>query len=212
MNICSVRVPSLLVWRRHFCPIAVLCCSAVLNTEWLHIHSSIKHSLTNSTNTTSGCGAVPDTTRSYSSERGITSSVTIFSPFLKRLRTQKLKIHEMCMKMMNSCNLNFIFILESYILCFFCFVFLIKKMCTFVQLWNIHFHFVNLCRRGNGHFDVHFLRIMSVHLLSKDWMDASYEGRDEGKSCLFPARVGISIFLMYLWWKYFSLFVPWLGV
>ena len=104
---------------------------------------------------------------------------------------------------MISCNPNFIFMLKSYDLCFFGSVFLMKKMCSFFQLWNIHFQFVNICRRGNRHFDVHLLRITSVHLLSKEWMDASYEGRNERKSCFFPARVGNSNFFMSIWWKYF---------
>ena len=35
---------------------------------------------------------------------------------------------------------------------------------------------------------------MTVHFLSKDGENASYDGRDGWKSCLFPARVGISNF------------------
>ena len=50
------------------------------------------------------------------------------------------------------------------------------------------------CRRGNKHFDVHLWRIRIVHFLSKDGEDASYEGRDGWKSCLFPARVGTFTF------------------
>ena len=50
------------------------------------------------------------------------------------------------------------------------------------------------CRRGNRHFDVHLRRTRTVHFLSKDGKGASYEGRDGWKSCLFPARVGISDF------------------
>ena len=51
-----------------------------------------------------------------------------------------------------------------------------------------------MCRRGNKHFVVRLRRIGSVHFLSKDGKGASYEGRDGWKSCLFPARVGISDF------------------
>ena len=50
------------------------------------------------------------------------------------------------------------------------------------------------CRRGNKRFDVHLRRVRTVHFLSKDGKSASYDGRDGWKSCLFPARVGISNF------------------
>ena len=49
-------------------------------------------------------------------------------------------------------------------------------------------------RRGNKHFDVLLRRIRTVHFLSKGGKGASYDGRDGWKSCLFPARVGISDF------------------
>ena len=48
------------------------------------------------------------------------------------------------------------------------------------------------CRCENKHLDVHLRRIISGGLLSNDIKDASHEGRDGWKKCLFCARVGVS--------------------
>ena len=47
---------------------------------------------------------------------------------------------------------------------------------------------------GEKRSDVHLRRIKTVHFLSEDGKSASYDGRIGWKSCLFPARVGISNF------------------
>ena len=75
------------------------------------------------------------------------------------------------------------------------FVFLIEELFILFHLGVIHlFSFQIIRRRGNKYFDVHLWLIRSVHFLSKDGTDASYEGRDGWKSCFFPTRVGILTF------------------
>ena len=77
----------------------------------------------------------------------------------------------------------------------FSFSLLINEISTIFPLMEHTFFSVYIkCRRGNKHFDVHLWRIRSTHFLSKDGKDASYEGKHGGKGCLFPARVGPSIF------------------
>ena len=78
---------------------------------------------------------------------------------------------------------------------YFIFTLLIKEILRSFHLWSILLpRLWTTCRRGNKRFDVHLRRIRTVHFLSKVGKGASYDGRDGWKSCLFPARVGISDF------------------
>ena len=58
---------------------------------------------------------------------------------------------------------------------------------------------------GKKHFDFCLWRIMSVHFLSKDGKNASYEGRD-GWKFFFKARVSIPTFML----SFFNSTVPYL--
>ena len=95
--------------------------------------------------------------------------------------------------MMSKC----IFVSKSCILYFILFFFIFAILSHFIffsQLRKLVVQRVQTrCRRGNKHFDV-LRRIRTVHFLSKDGKGASYDGRDGWKSCLFPARVGITDF------------------
>ena len=82
-----------------------------------------------------------------------------------------------------SCNLFYFFIFSFYS---FYLPFPIKE----ISIKRLQ----TTCRCGNKRFDVHLRRIRAVHFLSKDGKGASFDGRDGWKSCLFPARVGISNF------------------
>ena len=61
----------------------------------------------------------------------------------------------------------------------------------FLQLWKTINVCVHNCWRANKHFDFRFRRIRSVHFLSRDGKDASYEGSNGLKKCWLPAKVGI---------------------
>ena len=113
-------------------------------------------------------------------------------------------------KHMNRWNLSFDYM--YFILC----IFLIFGA-TFsnFRLWKIFLIFCLcyylLCRRKKNHFDVHFWRIRPVLFPVERWKRWGLWKKKWTERCFLPAIVGI--FPLYIIWsKYFSLFVPWIGV
>ena len=83
------------------------------------------------------------------------------------------------------------FMSKSCVLCFFFFL----QIRNFLLFSNNNFYLFRVeikCRWGNERFDVRLWRNTSVLFLSPDWKSASFEERDGWKSCLIPAKVGIS--------------------
>ena len=71
--------------------------------------------------------------------------------------------------------------------------YLILVLFDYFLLWKTSFIFCLcyylLCWPGNNHFDVHFWRIGSVLLLSKDGNDAVHEGRNGRRGVWFPPKL-----------------------
>ena len=90
--------------------IAILYCSAVLNTELLRIHSSFEHGLPKSTKTTICYGVFRIPLAATRRNEVYISSASSFSSFFEKKEAYKIFGDEICIKVMIICVFYFCFL------------------------------------------------------------------------------------------------------